>query len=119
MEFFREGGWGMYPVVVFGFFLVAVCVLFAVRPEKRFVPLMFCALVLTAAAGSLGLSLGLVTTFHYIPQVARDEQLAIALQGCAESLNNAILALILIVIAATLATIGAVRSARGGNGLMT
>ncbi len=109
--FFRDGGWGMYPTALFGFVFVASGFLYLFRPEARFAPIVLCSGVLTMAAGLLGTSVGIVKTFHYLPEVAPSEQLAIAGLGCAESLNNLVLALILTVATALLTWVGVVRSA--------
>lgn len=34
-DFFAEGGWGMYPVLIFGLITVGGAVWFALRPEPR------------------------------------------------------------------------------------
>jgi hypothetical protein len=110
--FFRDGGWGMYPTALFGFLLVASGFLYLLRPESRFAPIVVCAGVLTLGAGLLGTSVGVVKTFHYLPEVAASEQLPIAALGCAESLNNLVLALILVVASTLLVGLGVVRSVR-------
>ena len=110
--FFRDGGWGMYPTTVFGFLLVASGALCLLRPERRFVPVVLCLGVLTLASGFLGFSTGLVTTFRYLPRVeAVEQRFTIAALGCAESLNNLVLALILIVLASLLGVLAAARAA--------
>ncbi len=110
--FFRDGGWGMYPTTVFGFLLVAAGVLCLLRPERRFVPLVLCLGALTLSAGMLGTSVGVVTTFHYLPRVAEvDQRFTIAALGCAESLNNLVLALILVTLTGLLGALAALRAA--------
>lgn len=109
--FFRDGGWGMYPTTLFGFLLVASGVLCLLRPERRFAPLVGSLGVMTLGSGLLGFCTGLATTFHYIPQVPLAERFTIAALGCAESLNNLILALILLVLAGVLTALAAGRAA--------
>lgn len=114
-NFYESGGWGMYPTTLFGFFLVASGVLLMLRPEKRFVPLVGGLGVLTFASGVLGTAVGFIKTFRYVAElVPREEQLEIALVGMSESLNNLVLALLIIVITALLWTVGAIRSSRAG-----
>ena len=110
--FFRDGGWGMYPTSIFGFFLVIAGVLCLLRPERRFVAPTLCLAALTLSAGALGTTIGFVTSFHYLPQV-RDvsQRFTIAALGCAESLNNLVLALILVTFSALLGSLAAVRAA--------
>ena len=111
-NFFHEGGWGMYPTSIFAFFLLAAVMLFALRPERRFLPAAFCLGGMTMGAGLLGCSMGLVNTFRYLGQVPVGEQLSIMAAGCAESLNNIVLALIVVIIALLVSLVGAVRLAR-------
>lgn len=109
--FFRDGGWGMYPTVVFGFGLVASVVLYLIRPERRWLVLVACLATSTTGAGLLGTSVGIVKSFRYLPEVPDRERLMIGALGCAESLNNLILALIIVVLSSLIASAGAVRSA--------
>lgn len=108
-DFFKAGGWGMYPTAIFGFLLVASSVLFMLRPERRFVPLLVSLGAMTLSTGLLSFTLGLVHTFLYLHQVAPEKQLGIAAAGCAESLHNILLALLLITLTSLLAAIGAFR----------
>ena len=110
--FFRDGGWGMYPTTLFGFLLVASGVLCLLRPERRFVPLVLCLGALTLSSGMLGTSVGVVTSFHYLPQVREvDQRFTIAALGCAESLNNLVLALIIVTFTGVLGALAALRFA--------
>jgi hypothetical protein len=110
--FFADGGWGMYPTSIFGVLLVASAFLFLFRPERRFARIVFCGGIATFGSGLLGTSVGFVTTFRYLRKVPPSDQLITAALGCAESLNNLVLALILTVIAALVSWAGLVRAAR-------
>jgi len=112
-NFFRDGGFGMYPTAIFGFFLIASAVLLVLRPERRFVALVASLEVLTIGSGVLGTTMGLINTFRYLARVPAADQFKIAAIGCAESLNNMVLALIIGVLAALLASIAAARASRG------
>jgi hypothetical protein len=112
LEFFRDGGWGMYPTVLFGFLLVVAGFLYALRPESRYVAVVFCTGFMTIGAGLLGTVTGLVETCRYLGHVAPVDQFKIAALGCAESLNNVILALMLALFAALPTLVGVVRSVR-------
>ena len=111
-DFFRDGGWGMYPTSLFGFMLVAAGFLYLFRPESRYAPIVFCTGFLTIGAGILGTATGLITTCRYLAHVQPIDQLQIAAQGCAESLNNLVLAFILAIIAALPTLGGLVRAVR-------
>lgn len=112
MDFFRDGGLAMFPTALFGLFLIAASVRFMIRPERRFAPLTIALSLLTLGSGALGTTMGLVLTFRYLQKVPDAEVLKIAALGSAESLNNAVLALMLCVLAALFASVGAFRAAR-------
>ena len=59
-EFFRNGGVGMYPVLLLGSLAVAAAVLWAIRLERRHLRLMLALAVTSVAAGLLALSMGLI-----------------------------------------------------------
>ena len=112
LEGFRDGGFGMFPTLIFGLVMVAAAVRYAVRPEARFLPLVWGLGALTVSSGALGFVTGLITTFHYV--AAHDEPGNIALQGAGESLNNLASALIFVVLSSIAASYGAWKLSRGG-----
>ncbi|MBI5545798.1 MAG: hypothetical protein HY901_18060 [Deltaproteobacteria bacterium] len=111
-NFFEAGGFGMYPTSLFGFFLVAAAVIYALRPERGFFVLTGCLGLLTLSSGLLGFTTGLVNTFRYLEKVPNEKLLTIAALGCAESLNNVVLALILVTLTSLIVSVGALRAAR-------
>jgi hypothetical protein len=117
VEHFRDGGWGMFPVLIFGLILLGAAIKYAVTPEKRLVPLLFGLGILTMASGALGFVTGLITTAGAI---ARNPELhsqpgLITILGFGESLNNLAFALIFVTLASVAACIGATQIARGKN----
>lgn len=112
LEGFRDGGWGMFPTLVFGLLMVAAAIRYAARPEARFLPLMWGLGALTVSSGALGFVTGLITTFHYV--AAHNEPGNVALQGAGESLNNLAFALMFVVLASLAASFGAWKLAHGG-----
>jgi hypothetical protein len=112
-NFFTAGGWGMYPTMLFGFLLLATTGLHALRPEPRFPRLTGALGVATLASGVLGTTVGICRSAHYISQVPPAEQLQTLAMGCEESLHNLVLALIIIIVAALITAVSAVR--RGGS----
>jgi hypothetical protein len=112
-NFFAAGGWGMYPTMLFGFFLLATTVLHALRPEPRFQRLTSALGVATFASGLLGSIVGICNSAHYLDQVAPQDQLKVFALGCEESLHNLVLALIIILLGTIITAASAVR--RGGS----
>jgi hypothetical protein len=110
-NFFRDGGFGMYPTAAFGFFLVVVAVGIAARPERGGYMRLWTALaVATVASGILGTCTGLVNTFRYAARQPDDQ--GAALIGGAESLNCTVLGLILITLSSIGLIVGAIRALR-------
>ncbi|MEP6653679.1 MAG: hypothetical protein ABJA82_09990 [Myxococcales bacterium] len=112
MEAFHSGGWGMYPTLVFGVLMIGASVAYALRPERRFIPVQISLGIMTLVAGSLGFVTGLIKSLGAIHQVPEDQRF-IWLIGLGESLNNVALALTLVVFAALAISVGAVRVAFG------
>ena len=108
-NFFAAGGWGMYPVMVFGFLLLATTVLHVLRPEPRFQRLIGWLGIATFGAGLLGTVTGICNSAHYLDQVPPVDQLKIFALGCEESLHNLVLALIIIVLTAVIGAASSVR----------
>ena len=109
-NFFVAGGFGMYPVSIFGFLLIGTCVLYALRPQQKTARTVVAMAVCTFGAGLLGTATGICTTMHYIPQVAQDKQLQIMGLGIEESLHNIVLALILVVLGTLITAGGTLRA---------
>lgn len=103
--FFEEGGFGMYPTLIFGFMLMASAVLSIRHPERKW--LTFVMAALTTAAGVLGTSMGLINTMKAAAKQAPDQQFIIFSVGTAESLNNMVLAMILVVLALLVSAVAA------------
>jgi hypothetical protein len=108
-EFFTAGGFGMYPTLVFGFFLVGCSILFMVRAEPRYLAPLLGLGACTASAGLLGFCSGVMNSLRYVNQVPADERFVVVALGCEESLHCVMLALVLLVVAGIFVTIGAVR----------
>ena len=111
-EAFHLGGFGMYPTLVFGLLLLAASFRYAVKPERRFVPLLMSLGLVTLMSGCLGFSLGLMKSFGAMGEVVSESKW-IWMIGASEALNNVALALILALIGGIAASVGALRIARG------
>jgi len=112
-DFYKAGGWGMHPTSIIGFLLVASAVLLVLRPERRYLSLVVGLGLATLGSGLLSCSVGVIKTFHYLHQIPPARQVGIAALGCAESLNNVVLALLITVPTTLLVTIGLFWSMRG------
>ncbi len=109
LEWFRLGGWGMYPTLIFGVLAVIAALVYAVRPERRFIPMVTATSLLTLAAGALGFVTGCIATAQYVSRV-EDQTLIVV--GVGESLTNVALSLVLVTFALLAVTLGALRIAR-------
>lgn len=112
-DFYANGGWGMHPVAIFGFLLVAAGILYVLRPEDRFLKLVIALGVATFGAGVLGTSVGVCNSAHFLPEVPKPEQLQILALGVEESLHNLVLALMILVPASLITAAGVLRSKSG------
>jgi hypothetical protein len=108
-EFFRSGGFGMFPVLVFGSLAVAAAVLWAIRGERRHLRLMLALAVTSVTAGLLALCMGLINVFRYVQHVPAEEQVRMVTLGISESLSPLALALTLDVVTGVIAAIAAFR----------
>lgn len=110
-NFFTAGGYGMYPISLDGFLLLAATLLLVFRPERRLVPLVISLALLTLASGVLGTAVGIVTTLHYVARTPTG-QLQALVMGAAEASHCLVLALLLIAAALGLTSIAAWRVSR-------
>lgn len=113
-NFFRVGGYGMYPISVDGFLLLAAALFLALRPERRLVPLVASLGLLTLGSGVLGTVVGIVTTLHYVARTSTGQMQALVM-GTAEASHCLVLALLLITAALGLTSIAAWRTVRAAR----
>ena len=90
LQGFREGGWGMFLILIFGLLTLGAGLRFAIRADDRlrsFVETMSTAVLYFSLAGFIT---GLIATGHYIEtkQLTGGEAGLILIQGVKESLNN-------------------------------
>lgn len=93
-EFFQAGGMGMYPTLLIGFVAVMTSVLAVRKAEFQKTAVAF--LVTTLVLGALGTAMGLIQTSRWVTEHAKPEERYIGVLGVAESLNNSVLALVLV-----------------------
>jgi hypothetical protein len=117
VEHFRDGGMGMFPILIFGVMLLAVAIRYAVKPAKKLVPLLYGLGILTLSSGGLGFVTGLIVTAGAVganPEF-HDRPGLITIIGFGESLNNVAFSLIFVTLAALAACLGAMQIARSKN----
>ena len=110
-EAFHMGGWGMYPTLIFGLLLIAASARYAVRPDRRVVPLQISLGLTTLFAGCLGFVTGVIRSLGALDAVPAEKRW-IWMLGVSESLNNIGLALALVIIACLATAVGALRLAQ-------
>jgi hypothetical protein len=105
-----EGGWPMYPILVLGILLLAGAFRYLKQPDGQKLPLLCILGILTLVMGGFGTVLGVIHTLTALHSVPPDLVIRIALQGLGESLNDLSLALMMIIAAGVLASVGALRA---------
>jgi hypothetical protein len=114
-EFMREGGWGMWPVLMLGLVALASAIRYAVRPEPsslRFVAALWLTLLVAIVHASVT---DLAAVFRYFedPGRAPDSQIARTLLiGLKESTRPAALGGIFLTLVSLLAAVGIYRERR-------
>ena len=111
MESFREGGWGMYPTLIFGLLLLSVAVRYAVTPSKRFVPLLAALGVLSLSSGAMGFVTGVIKSIG-ATQAAKLDNVMFPVYGAGEALHCVALSLLCVTLAALAASVGAWKISR-------
>jgi hypothetical protein len=112
LEAFHLGGWGMYPTLVSGVLFIAAATRYAVRPDRRSVPLQVSLGLITLLTGCLGFVTGMIKCFLAMESVPPDKKW-IWMLGVGEALNCVGLALVLLVVGTLAAIVGAFRVSRG------
>ncbi|WP_225414464.1 hypothetical protein [Stigmatella hybrida] len=116
LDFFVAGGWGMYPTLLAGLGLLTTSFQYARRPEKRYVPLMTALGLFTLIAGGLGFVTGFMVCLYSYAGMEVPRNPTLLAFGLHEALHNIVLALLLGMGAALLASVGAWRLSRDVRG---
>jgi hypothetical protein len=110
VQFFIEGGWGMYPVLVMGLMLVWAAARYAIDTEPvrlRFIGAIALALAVTMLHATWTC---IAAVLHYLQQSPKEPFAQTLMTGLLESTRPATLGGALLTIALILIAIGAYRS---------
>ena len=111
-EFMREGGWGMWPILLLGLVTLASAIRYAIRPEPlcvRFIAALWLTLLVAIVHASIT-DLGAVFHFFEDPARAPDGQIPrLLLVGLKESTRPAALGGIFLTLVPLLAAVGIFR----------
>jgi hypothetical protein len=113
MQWFSLGGFPMWVTLVFGALSIGAAARYAVRPERRIVPLVVSLGSMTFLSGSLGFVTGVIKSFGSLDMVPPDRRW-IWMLGVSESLVNVAFALGLVAFATLAMVVGAWKLSRGG-----
>ena len=107
IEFFKDGGWSMFVILLFGFVALASAAYFAARPDGKhegFLKWMSRAVLWSTLAG---ITSDFAAVFHYTTNITdADERGRTILQGAAESMSPAVMGFVFLSLTAFLAAIG-------------
>ena len=112
VQFFLEGGFGMYPVLVIGLVLLGASIRYAIDGEpvrRSFIRAMAVALV---AATLFATWIGLAAVFQYMETVKEADSAATLMTGFKEVARNGILGGMLLTLSLILTAIGTYRNGR-------
>ncbi|HET9452279.1 MAG TPA: hypothetical protein VFO83_15420 [Aggregicoccus sp.] len=107
-ELMQAGGVGMWGVLALGLVCLGASVLFARRPERRWLGFIACMALATLGSLLLSTITGFATVGIYASQMARDGEpvLPVLLAGAGESLAPAVLGLSLLTVTALVTAVG-------------
>jgi hypothetical protein len=109
----QDGGWGMWPILVFGVLAIIAAARFAWRGEHDLTAFIRWMLATTGASALLGFSSAMHAVFNFIrqeqpPEVAQvtDWRIRVLFEGTKEASNTLSLAFILMTLTCLLMAIG-------------
>ena len=103
----QDGGWGMWPILVFGLLAIVSAARFAWRGEHRLAGFIRWMAMTTVTSSLLAFSADMHAVFNYlIHEAAPDDRLKILLEGMREASNSLSFGLILLTLTCLLVAIG-------------
>ena len=113
LKFISEGGWGIFPVLLFGLTTVGVSLAFAVSLRRELLPLLVGFGVATLLMGGVGSVVGVQSTLRSAALLPAFDAAEVAV-GVRESLNVLLAALDLSLLATLVCSAGGFRLAWRG-----
>jgi hypothetical protein len=108
---FQMGGWGMWPILIFGVVLLGLSARYAVKPEARLMPMIVTSGMLTGLAGVLGCTMGIIRSIQAVAPLPPEKHY-LAMVGASESMVDIAFALILMILAGLAVFAGTWRAPR-------
>ena len=116
MDFIRDAGFGIWPVLGFGGWALVAAIRHATAPREGGLRTVAFLLALTAIAGVLGTVIGVQVSAEHMPEVGPDEKW-IFLLGLRESLNNMVASLVLDTLSILALLVGHLRTPKSSAGV--
>lgn len=110
-QWFSLGGFPMWVTLLFGALSIGAAARYAIRPERRFVPLVVSLGIMTLFSGALGFVIGLMRSLNALDLVAAERRW-IWMLGLGESLTNVALSLALVGLATFAMVVGSWKLSR-------
>jgi hypothetical protein len=117
-EFMVEGGWGMWPVLLFGLVCLGAGVRFAVRPHRRWLAFAGAMWLTVLTAVTHAVVTNVTSVFRFLggpPEALEGQATRVLFIGLKESLRPGVLGGLFLTLTALALAIGAFR-ARWGEG---
>lgn len=112
MDFVREGGWPMYPVLACGLAAIVLAARHALWPQRSLRPLVVGLAAAAVAWGLAGTVMGVIHSIGGLDDVGGELKYALFLKGLREALNCAGAGLLAAALVAVPAAVGSWRMAR-------
>ena len=107
LEFFRDGGWSMFVILLFGALSLGTGAYYAARPDARHEGFLKWMSRATLWATLAGVASDFGATFKYTRTLENDSERArTVLEGLAESMSPLVMGFVLLALAAFLGAIG-------------
>jgi hypothetical protein len=107
LTLFREGGWSMFVVVLFGFIALAAAGFYAGRPDAKHEGFLKWMSRATFWSVMVGMCSDFATTFHYACHIEDwNERSRLVIEGSAESLSPGIIGFAFLALVALLTAVG-------------